>query len=517
MNALRSPMASSPDQTVLHMRGIGKRFGSVQALADADFELKQGEIHALLGTNGAGKSTLIKILSGLYQKDGGEIEIAGLPVAIGSPADAIANGVAAVQQHPELVGDLTGLENIFFGAEGRSRGIFRRIRSGDMRQRARDLLRRFPIEIDLDRKVSEMGAVDREIVAVLQALNAETIRILILDEPTSTITEREKASLHELMRTLKAAGISIVFITHRLEEVFEIADAFTIFRDGRNVLSMTTAEARKSETSLVEYLLGKPPSNVFPEAAAQPPGPPVLEVRGLSDAGGAFEGIDLTARRGEILGIYGLVGSGLDELSKALFGARRPGSGEMAMNGRTVRFSGPLDALRAGIFLVPGDRRTEGLVMTETVVFNTTLANLRRAALPGGLTRRQMARRETMALAEKVALHPPTLSRAAGDFSGGNQQKIVISKGLFAKADLYIFAEPTVGVDVGAKATLYRVMRELSESAAVIVMSSDGEEVFGVADRVMALFRGRVRFDSSKAQASREEFLAAGLVGDGPR
>ena len=213
MNALRSPMASSPDQTVLHMRGIGKRFGSVQALADADFELKQGEIHALLGTNGAGKSTLIKILSGLYQKDGGEIEIAGLPVAIGSPADAIANGVAAVQQHPELVGDLTGLENIFFGAEGRSRGIFRRIRSGDMRQRARDLLRRFPIEIDLDRKVSEMGAVDREIVAVLQALNAETIRILM------GVDERYLAAMRESVES--AHGSLDAF----LRDVLEVDDA----------------------------------------------------------------------------------------------------------------------------------------------------------------------------------------------------------------------------------------------------------------------------------------------------
>lgn len=500
-----------PDD-ILEMTGINKRFGTTQALDNAEFRLGKGQIHALLGTNGAGKSTLIKILSGLYEKDSGEIVIGGAPVNIASPSDAIKAGVASVQQHPELVNDLTGLENVFFGAEGHGRGVFRRIRTADMRRRAKDLMRRFPIEIDLERPVGKMGSVDREIVAVLQALNTEGTRILILDEPTSTITEREKASLHQLMRTLKSAGISIIFITHRLEEVFEIADAFTIFRDGRNVITMTTERAQAENTSLVEHLLGKPPSNVFPEARGDASGDVVFEARDLG-AGSAFDGIDLTVRRGEIVGIYGLVGSGLDELSKTFFGAMKPDRGEMRMHGKPVRFSGPNDALKAGIFLVPGDRRTEGLVMVENVVFNTTLANLRRASLPGGLYKTGSSRRNSASLADVVGLHPPQLSRLASQFSGGNQQKIVIAKGLFSEADLYIFAEPTIGVDVGAKAKLYEVMRELSETAAVIVMSSDGDEVHGVADRVFAMFEGRFQYESTQGEASREDFLAAGLMG----
>lgn len=504
------------DEPVLRMRGIQKRFGPVKALDHVDFTLGRGEIHALLGTNGAGKSTLVKIISGLYQKDGGSIEISGTEVEIDSPADAMAKGVAAVQQHPELIDDLTGVENIFFGAEGadarHGRGLFRRIRTASMRQRAQDLLRRFPIDIDLDRPVAEMGAVDREIVAVLQALTGEHIRILILDEPTSTLTEREKASLYQLMRTLKAAGIAIIYITHRLEEVFEIADRLTVFRGGRNVISMSAEEARTGTTSLVEHLLGEAPGDLYPALAAAPAGEVVLSLRNAC-AEGAFRDVTLQARRGEILGVYGLVGSGLDELSKALFGAHALTSGDMALKGQSYRPRSPAEALQAGVFLVPGDRRVEGLAMSHDVVFNTVLANLGRASHPGGLTRWQASRRAAADLARRLDLQPPILSKRAREFSGGNQQKIVIAKGLFAQADLYIFTEPTVGVDVGAKAKLYAVMRELAQEAAVIVMSSDGDEVHGLADRLIGLYRGAVVFEGPGGPGSRDRLLSSGIMG----
>ncbi|WP_151719472.1 sugar ABC transporter ATP-binding protein [Gemmobacter serpentinus] len=497
---------------VLRMRGIQKRFGPVKALDGVDFTLAQGEIHALLGTNGAGKSTLVKIISGLYQKDDGTIEIAGQEVEIASPADAMAKGIAAVQQHPELIDDLTGVENIFFGHEGANPGLFRRIRTNDMRKRAQDLLKRFPIDIDLDRPVAEMGAVDREIVAVLQALTGDHIRVLILDEPTSTLTEREKASLYQLMRALKEGGISIIYITHRLEEVFEIADRLTVFRGGRNVVSMSSTEARDGATSLVEHLLGEAPGDLYPALADTPPGEVLLDVQHLT-AQGAFRDITLQARRGEILGVYGLVGSGLDELSKALFGTFDVDSGRVTFKGREGLFASPTEALKAGIFLVPGDRRTEGLAMSDDVVFNTVLANLGRASRPGGLMRWARPRRATAELAERLALQPPILSKRAREFSGGNQQKIVIAKGLYAQADLYIFVEPTVGVDIGAKAKLYAVMRELAAEAAVIVMSSDGDEVHGLADRLIGLYRGAVVYDAPNGPGARDRLLASGMMG----
>lgn len=498
-------------ETVLRMRGIDKRFGPVQALDQVDFELQRGEIHALLGTNGAGKSTLVKIISGLYQKDAGTIEIGGQAVEIASPADAMAQGVAAVQQHPELIDDLTGAENIFFGSEATRRGFLGRIRHRALRDRAGELLKRFPIDIDLDRPVAEMGAVDREIVAVLQALTGEQIRILILDEPTSTLTEREKASLFQLMRALKAAGIAMIYITHRLEEVFEIADTFTVFRGGRNVVSMAAARARAEGTSLVEQMLGEAPGDLFPPPAAHPPGEVVLEARNLS-AEGRFRNITLTARRGEILGVFGLVGSGLDELSKALFGAEPVTSGEIRLKGQAMRFRGPKDALRAGIFLVPGDRRTEGLALEEDVTFNTVLADLGRASRVGLMKWRSPARRAGE-LARRLALQPPILWKRAREFSGGNQQKIVIAKGLYTEADVYIFAEPTVGVDIGAKAKLYAVMRELSERAAVIIMSSDCDEVQGVADRLIGLYRGEIAHEAANAPGARDRLLAAAVMG----
>ena len=497
-------------EIVLRMIGIEKQFGPVKALDNVDFDLQAGEIHALLGTNGAGKSTLVKIMSGVYLKDAGRMEVRGRDVAFAGPRDAIENGVAAVQQHPELVPGLSGYENIYLGREQQARGLFRRFNRRALKTRADDLLRRFPIGIDLSRDVGSMAAVDREVVAVLHALTRDDIAILILDEPTSTLTEREKAMLFRLMRALKEASIAIVYITHRLEEVFEIADRFTIFRGGRSVGTMTVAEARRRDVSLPEMMLGEKAGDLYPERHSQP-GETLIEARGLT-LDGAFTNIDLIARRGEVLGLFGLVGSGIDELSKALFGVLRPDSGEILIRGRKTTLRSAQDALRNGIFLVPGDRRTEGLTLTRDVCFNMTLANLKRAAGIGWLMRARAERRNGADLAEQVALNPPILARNAGLFSGGNQQKIVIAKGLYAQAEIYIFVEPTVGVDIGARAKLYALIRELSQTKAVIVMSSDADEVFGLADRVVALYKGGLAYEAEAGTSTREQLLEAGIM-----
>ena len=497
-------------QPVLRMSGIDKRFGPVIALASVDFSLERGEVHALLGVNGAGKSTLVKILSGVYTKDAGLIEIDGQPRSFANPLDAIEAGIASVQQHPELIGDLSGHDNIFFGQESARRGLFRRVDHADMERRAQTLLKRFPIAADLAQPVARLQPVEREIVAILHAVRRDNIKVLILDEPTSTLTRVEKVQLFALMQTLKTAGVAIVYITHRLEEVFEIADRFTVFRGGRNVATLSTEAAARDRVSIPQLMLASELGEIYPDKAGKG-GEDMLAVTNLAHPTG-FRDVTFSARRGEILGIFGLVGSGIDDLAKVLFGASRPAGGEIRIKGTPVALSSPRDALRRGVFLVPGDRRTEGLVLTRNVTFNTTLANLHRASWIAGLLRFGRNRRLVQDLAGKVALHPPHLWRVASAFSGGNQQKIVVAKGLFREADTYIFVEPTVGVDIGARAKLYGLIRDLSRRAAVIVLSSDCDEVFGLGDRLMALYRGRVAAEPSSTH-TKDQLLAAGIMG----
>ena len=500
---------SGPD-TILDARGIEKRFGDVLALDQVDFDLKRGEIHALLGVNGAGKSTLIKILSGVHAKTGGTITIGGEAFELGTPRAAIEAGIAVVQQHPELVPDLTGAENIFLGQEARKPGLFRRLDRSDIAERARLLLQRFPIAIDLNARLADMPPVEREIVAILHALRLQDARILILDEPTSTLTEREKGSLFAMMRTLQASGIAIIYITHRLEEVFEIADRFTVFRGGRNVATMTVAAAKAGRVSIPNLMLNEVAGETFPPRGTLSDGEIILEARSLT-AVGVFNKLSFQARRGEILGIFGLVGSGADEVSKTLFGATAADSGEILLRGKKQSFRSPADALAKGIFLVPGDRRTEGLTMDEDAIFNMTLSNLGRASY-GGLMRFSKNRQAARALMQRVDLQPLKLGRPLRKFSGGNQQKVVIAKGLYRKADVYIFVEPTVGVDIGARAKIYALMRELSEEAAVIVMSSDCDEVHGVADRTVALYKGNAMGQPSR-EMTLDQLLHAGIMG----
>lgn len=339
---------------------------------------------------------------------------------------------------------------------------------------------------------------------------------MILDEPTSTLTEVEKGVLFRMMAALKASGIAILYITHRLEEVIEIADRFTVFRGGRRIATMDAADIQSKDLSLAELMLGESVGHIFPPRPTCPPsGAVALSVRKLRRPG-VFDGVDFEVRHGEIMGIFGLVGSGLDELSKALFGVDRAESGTIVIDGQEVRSRSPREALKNGIFLVPGDRRAEGLTLTQSSVFNIKLADLDRASGPLGLLRRRGNRRRARELAAEVALTPPNLDRPVSSFSGGNQQKIVIAKGLFTEAKVYIFVEPTVGVDIGARSKLYALMRSLAERAAVIVMSTDCDEVHGLADRSFALYKGRQIAPAAGAM-SRNDLLTAGPIGQDRR
>ena len=497
----------------LRAHAVSKRFGPVNALSDVDFILEAGEVHALLGVNGAGKSTFIKILSGVYQRDAGIIEVDGQPIDCRNPKDAIRHGIATVQQHPELVGDFTGYESIFLGREAKRPGLLSRIDRAGLARRAASFLARFPVDIDLRRKVADMSAVEREIVAILQALAGDDIRILILDEPTSTLTEVEKTLLFQLIATLRAGDIAVLYITHRLEEVLEIADRLSVFRGGKLVATMPVADVKQKNLSLATLMLGETLDHVFPaKGDDQALGSEVLAVNRLSSAG-RFENISFSLRRGEIVGIFGLVGSGVYELAKSLFGANPVSGGEMVVSGKPVRPASPREALRNGLFLVPGDRRVEGLALTEHSIFNITLANPDRAAGLAGFLRRGANRRASADFAARLALSPPNLSMPVSGFSGGNQQKIVVAKGLFADAEVYIFVEPTVGVDIGARAKLYGLMRELARTAGVIVISSDCDEVHGLADRSFALYKGR-QVGVPTATITRDALLMAGIMGE---
>ena len=497
---------------ILEASNICKRYGPVSALKEVDFRVEPGEIHALLGINGAGKSTFIKILSGLIQKDRGALRIDGHEVDFRAPIDAIAAGIATVQQHPELASDMSALDNIFLGREHRARGLFRRIDRAALAERAARLMRRFAVALDLDRRVAHMSAVEREMVAILRALAGEDIKILILDEPTSTLTDVERADLFKLMRQLRGQGISIIYITHQLEEVFEIADSFSVFRDGALVARMSAAQARERRLSLATLVLGEAIGGVFPGRDEAPaPGQTVLSLSGFTRPG-AFEAVTFKARRGEVLGIFGLVGSGCEELAKAIFGAVPIAAGEMRLNGQVLCPKNPAEALRAGIFLVPGDRRLEGLALDRSPLFNVPLANLQRASAGRWALRHRRIAADAGKLTAGVDLRPPGLSLPARHFSGGNQQKIVLAKGLYSEADLYIFIEPTIGVDIGARARIYALIRALGARAAVIVVSSDCDEVNGVADHALAMHKGR-QITPGADRFSRDALLLAGLTG----
>lgn len=492
----------------LTMKGIKKEFPGVKALDGVDFFLKPGEVHALLGINGAGKSTLIKILSGVYTKDEGEIFLDGKQLEIDSPQDAMKYGVATVYQDPQMIPSFTGYENIFLGFETDGKGSFARIDRKILNEKANRILERFPVDIDLTKPVLQLTAVEQEIIAILRALSRK-MSVLVLDEPTSILTETEKQVLFGLIRVLREQGVSIIYISHRLEEIYQIVDRLTIIRDGRNVATLSTADKDADHMAIAELMLGEKMDRIYPDKV-KASGEEILSVQGLS-LEDRFQNVSFTAKKGQILGIFGLVGSGAEELAKVIFGLFPSTAGKILIHGKQSRHRSAREAIQKGIFLIPGDRRVEGLIDVQPVSFNISLASLKRISNFLGLVRRKEEKRETYALVKQLALTPPDVNLKVSFLSGGNQQKVVICKGLFAEAEVYIFLEPTAGVDVGAKTGIYSLIRKLSKEAAVILISSDCEEIAGVCDHVMTLFKGKVTLDEPVDRVSLEEILLCGV------
>ncbi len=497
----------------LKMQGIVKEFPGVKALDGVDFELKQGEVHALLGINGAGKSTLIKILSGVYQKDAGSIYIDNNQIEINNAQDAINKGISTVYQDPQMILSFTGYENIYLGSESERRGIFSRINRKKMREKAEMLLERFPVDIDLAKPVIELSAIEREIVAVLRALSKD-MSVLVLDEPTSILTKTETAVLFSLIRLLKESGVSIIYITHRLKEIYEIADRLTVLQDGKNVATLNTNDGDgDNHMAIAELMLGKKLDKVYP-ARKRNPGKEVFSVKDLS-LDGVFLDVNFSVRKGEILGIFGLVGSGAEELSKVLFGIIPKTSGAFKLNGREISIHSSSEAIKKGIFLIPGDRRQEGQISNEPVFFNVSLSNLKKISGLTGLIHRRTENLSVQKLVDQLKVVPRDIHQTVSSLSGGNQQKVVISKGLFSDAEVYIFAEPTVGVDVGSKTGIYSLIRELSEEKGIIIISSDCEEVYGMCDHTMVLYKGKVAMHTDVHECRLEEMLLCGVTGGG--
>jgi ribose transport system ATP-binding protein len=489
------------------MEEIVKEFPGVRALSGVSFDLQPGEVHVLLGENGAGKSTLIKILAGLYAKDAGRILLDGREVEIGSPRRARELGVRTIYQELQLVPQLSVAENIFLGEEPlqASRLIDRR----HMLAVASDLLHDLGRTLDPRVPVEDLSAADRQMVEIAKAVHARC-RIMVMDEPTSSLDQEEIKALFAVIRRLRGQGVGIIYISHRLDEVGAIGDRVTILRDGHHVHTGPVRDLDVEE--MIRLMVGRELKAKFPWEAREL-GAEALRVEGLGREG-VFEDVSFALRRGEILGLAGLVGAGRTELARALLGVDRADRGHVVIGGHSIRPRSPRDTIHRGLGLLPEDRKNQGVIQLLSVAANITLVSLRRLARRLFLNRRGEA-----ALAREYAdrLHiiTPRLDRQVRYLSGGNQQKVVLAKWLCSRAEVLIFDEPTRGIDVGAKYEVHRLMVGLArQGAAILMISSELPEVLGMSDRILVMREGRITGEFSRAEATQEKILRAAMLGE---
>jgi ribose transport system ATP-binding protein len=495
--------AAPPTAPLLQMRGISKRFGGVVALDDVHFELRRGEVHVLLGENGAGKSTLMKILSGASRRDAGEILLDGQPVALRSPREAQALGISTIHQEFTLVPELSAAANIYLGREPvRAVGVMDRRR---LHAEATLLLRSLGTDIDPARRVQSLGVAEQQMVEVAKALSFDA-RILIMDEPTSALTESEIEQLFAAIRRLTATGVSVVYISHRLEELGRIGQRVTVLRDGRYV---DTRPLPSLLPPLVRLMADRDISEHFPPPTRRR-GEELLRLEGVS-RGARLRDVSFTLHRGEIVGVAGLLGAGRTELARVIAGADQPDAGRLFLRGRPLRLRGPGDAIRAGIGLVPEDRKTQGLIAGLSVAANLALPMLPRLSRFGVVSRRRVGALATQWLKElRVRAAGP--DAAASTLSGGNQQKVVLAKALAAGADVLVVDEPTRGIDIGAKMEIYSLLDRLAaRGAGIIMVSSELPEIMGMSDRILVMYRGRVRAELEACATTQERVLHAAL------
>ena len=492
---------------VLSLTGISKSFPGVKALSEVSLELYPGEVTALVGENGAGKSTIVKILTGIYQPDEGEITINGLPMIFPTAQDAGRAGVTAIHQETVLFDDLSVAENIFIGHAPRRR--FGLIDRKEMVRKAKALLERIGARIDPNVTLKELGIANKHLVAIARALSIDA-KIVIMDEPTASLSHKEIEETYELVERLKAEGKAILFISHKFDEIFRIADRYTVFRDGEMVGKGLIADVNEQE--LVKLMVGRSVDQVFPKRAPQL-GKEVLKVVGYSHPT-EFEDIGFTLRAGEILGFYGLVGAGRSEFMQALFGVTKPSKGAIRIDDKVAVIRDPNEAIRQGIVYVPEDRGKQGAIKGLPIFQNVSLPSLKDTSRKGFLRLAEefrLARDYT----QRLDLRAAALDQDIGDLSGGNQQKVVIAKWLATKPRVIILDEPTKGIDIGSKAAVHEFMAELAaEGLAVIMVSSEIPEILGMSDRVIVMREGRIAAEFEGDDLTPEHLVraAAGIT-----
>jgi ribose transport system ATP-binding protein len=492
---------STDREVVLRLESVSKRFPGVLALDDVSLDLRAGEVHVLLGENGAGKSTLIKVVAGVYRHTGGRVFIAGREVRHSSPREARSAGVSTVFQELSLVPTLTVEENLFLGKlPGRAGFLSRRA----MRREAAEALRRIGVSIPLKARAGSLPRSSQQLVEIAKAL-IDDARIVIFDEPTASLGDRESDRLLDVIRALARSGIAIIYITHRMREVRDLGDRVTVLRDGRLVATLNADEA--NEERLVQMMTGRQVNALYPGIPPQP-GPVRLELTNISGPG--LHDVSVKARAGEIVGLAGLLGSGKSTVGRACFGLSPVSAGSITVDGKVLRDPSPLRSLRQGVVYYPPDRRREGLALCRSMMENLTLGSLRKAgAQSSGFIRRRYERELTMKSVSRLDIRPAHLGRRMQLFSGGNQQKVLLARGLTRDAAVHIFDEPTVGIDVGAKADVYQVLQQLCESGrAVIVISSDLPEILGLCHRVYVMHEGRIAGELTGEAVTESNVLA---------
>ena len=491
----------------IEMENVSKSFGGIKALKNVSFKVAPGEIHALVGENGAGKSTLMKILSGAYQKDGGSIKIDGKPVDINSPKKGKDCGIGIVYQEFELAPDLSVAENILMSSMGNRFGI---INWKKLNERALEIIRKLGFDLDPGSIVKDLNVAYQQVVEISKAL-AGNAKTLILDEPTAVLTPEESKTLFEMLYRLKEQNVSIVYISHRMEEVFQIADSITTMRDGA-----VTGTNRKDETDIdktIELMIGRKLSAMFPPRESVV-GEEVFSIKGLTKAQ-KYEDVSFSVKKGEVLGIAGLVGSGRSEVAMSVFGADKPDSGEIRLSGKAVNIWSPGEAVKKGIGLIPENRKEQGLILPMTVKENSTMPAFKKIINSIGIIKRGVEKGMVEDIVERLAIRTDGINSAVETLSGGNQQKVVVAKWVSADSKVVFFDEPTRGVDVGAKVEIYSLINEFAKSGkGVIMISSEILEIIGMCDRVIVFSGGKISGELSKDEMNEINIMKLAVGGE---
>ena len=493
------------EEVLLRMTGISKAFPGVQALDDVHLDAEAGSVHALMGENGAGKSTLMKVLAGIYRADSGRIELDGQEVQVPDSATALRLGIAMIHQELSPVPAMMVAENIYLGREPLNR--FRLVDKRQMIADAQAVFDKWQIDINPRRVMKTLSVAQMQMVEIAKAISTDA-RLIIMDEPTSAITEREVEHLHRMIRSLRESGVTIIYITHKMDEVFKIADKVTVFRDGKHVATLPASELDRQK--LITLMVGRELTHLFPKEEVAI-GEVVMSVRGLTRHG-VIEDISFDLRRGEILGLAGLMGAGRTEVLEAIFGVTKVDAGEIQINGKPVTIKSPADAIEAGMGLLTEDRKLTGIMGALSVRDNMTIANLNRFS-PGWILRKRRMEAACVAQRDALAIKTPSLSQLIKNLSGGNQQKVLVSRWLLTLPDVLMIDEPTRGIDVGAKSEIHRLMSGLAkEGKAILMVSSEMPEILGMSDRVLVMAGGRITAEFSRAEVTQEKVLEAATL-----